>query len=140
MLLTYHSIFYAQGMLTSLWFKILEEYIQKFINHKFFPFFLIFFYLSFGFMQPANYSEVGFRYFYPLYDNTYIQSFHTTGSWLYCYLIIIFNLNVCNQPFDKTLFGIFINSSMFVYLSHDLWLQVVIHYMINPLVKHSHDN
>ena len=72
MLLTYHSIFYAQGMLTSIWFKILEEYLYKFTSHKFFPFFLMFFYLCFGFLQPANYSEVGFLYFYPLYDNTYI--------------------------------------------------------------------
>ena len=27
MMLTYHSIFYAQGMLTSIWYKVLEEYL-----------------------------------------------------------------------------------------------------------------
>ena len=50
MMLTYHSIFYAQGMLTSMWYKILQEFFLKFINHKFFPFFLIFSYLSLGFL------------------------------------------------------------------------------------------
>lgn len=104
------------------------------------PFYVVFSVFFFGLFQPGNYSDVGYMFFYPLYDDTVIQSLFTCGSWMTIYFLVWFMDHECNKTFNTNVYKLFTGSSMSLYLCHDLWIQIVIACLIWPFVPRNDGN
>ena len=96
------------------------------------PFFIVFNVMLYGVNFPGTTKDVGFMFFYPIYDNTNIQNLFTCGSWQVIYFLIWLMSSQCNHMFNKQTYKIFTGSSMQVYLNHDLWIQVTCALFIYP--------
>tara|TARA_B110000285_G_scaffold227125_1_gene287909 strand:- start:203 stop:691 length:489 start_codon:yes stop_codon:yes gene_type:complete len=97
-----------------------------------YPIFIVGTVMLYGIFLPGNYSDVGYMYMYPIYDDTVIQSLFTCGSWVFIYFLTWYSSAEMNSIFDLGLYKYVIGSSMNLYLCHDLWINVVVYFFVWP--------
>ena len=68
--------------------------------------------------SPMNYGGLGQLFFYPLYDDYWLQCLYTTGTWLFVFTIIWIMALISNSTFNKTFYKYFTGAALFAYLSH----------------------
>ena len=95
-----------------------------------YPLFIAATLLFYGVSQPYSSLDVGFMFFYPIYDDTRIQSLFTSGSWLGVFFLCWLLESELNKTFNKKVFKIVVNSSMYTYLAHDFFITVVAFFLL----------
>ena len=81
MMMCYHMIFFAQGIVNQTWRDKLNEHSDYLRSTILYPFFVIGSIMMYGVCLPGTYTDVGFIFFYPIYGTTVMQSLFTTGTW-----------------------------------------------------------
>ena len=81
---------------------------------------------------PTIYKNEGFLFFYPLYIPWWAQNFHTLGSFYYAYFLAWYMKTVSNEKFNTNVYNIIVGGSMWAYLSHYLWIVIVVYYVVRP--------
>ena len=71
-MINYHTIFEAQGAVNTVWRDKLKNHSDYYRNSAVNPFIIIGTLFAFSIVLPTSYSNIGFVFFYPIYDNTYI--------------------------------------------------------------------
>ena len=104
-------------------------------NSTFHPFFVGISFFVYGVLHPGNYTEVGYEFFFPIYGNIILNCLFTLGSWQITYFVDFVFWTETNQIFDEKIFKIFSESSMFIYLCHDLWQVLVASFLVYPIFK-----
>jgi hypothetical protein len=90
----------AGGVMYGVWSDKIKAAMSEIKKTAFYPFFVVLSFFFFGLFQPGNHSDVGYMFFYPLYDETFIQCLFTCGSWLIIYGVVWFMELECNKPFN----------------------------------------
>ena len=72
--------------------------------------------------SPTSHNNQGYLFFFPLYQETTLQSIYTTGTWIWLYFIFYHLENIANQKFNETWYDFICGGSLWIYLSHYLWL------------------
>ena len=132
MMMNYHLTFMCQGIIYGTWQTKVNNRMRELSETIFWPFFIVFGVMIYGVNFPGTWKDVGYIFFYPIYDDTVIQSQFTCGSWQVIYFITWLTSTLCNQMFDKRTYKFFTGSSMQVYLNHDLWIQVSVALFVYP--------
>ena len=132
MMVNYHTIFEAQGIVNQVWREKLKEQSDAYRATVWQPAIIYFTVFSYSIVLPGPWSDVGFVFFYPIYGSTIHQSLYTCGSWLSIYVIEWHASIEWNKRFG-TAFDFIIESSLFLYLAHDLWIAIVCSLVIVPL-------
>jgi peptidoglycan/LPS O-acetylase OafA/YrhL len=122
--LTYDIVFMSQGMIDQLYRKEQEESRAKMANTMWTPFAIVSFFLVYSLCTPTNVSTQGYLFFYPLYDLTTLQHFHTIGTWMAIYLTDYHMAIIANQVFDQKWYELIIGCSYYLFLSHYFWITV----------------
>jgi hypothetical protein len=82
--------------------------------------------------MPTNYTGTGSMFNYPLYSDHGIQALYTTGTWIWLYGLIWIAEITINDKFHEPTYDFIMNSSMYGYLSHYLWIAVISSYIVAP--------
>ena len=87
-MINYDLVFMCQGIVDNVYrqeqLKAKAELGKTVVS--FFTFYS--FYLVWCTTAPMGHENAGYLYAYPLYDQTYLQTLHTTGTWLWVYITI----------------------------------------------------
>jgi hypothetical protein len=94
---------------------------------------LFFGFLLYSITSPMAYSNTGFIFYYPLYDNFSLRSLFTTGTWIWIFTLVYISQNISNKIFNKKVFWIVTGPGMWAYISHYLWIVLIVVKIIRPL-------
>uniref|UniRef100_A0A7S3CJM0 Uncharacterized protein n=1 Tax=Strombidium rassoulzadegani TaxID=1082188 RepID=A0A7S3CJM0_9SPIT len=83
--------------------------------------------------SPSVNHDTGFLYFYPLYEQKWLQNYFVLGSFSWVYLLTWTSKYILNSKFNDTVFKLFVQGSMFAYLSHYLWIVLCNQYVVRRL-------
>lgn len=132
MMINYDAIFFSQGVTDQLYFKPMMRYRMKLAKTLWAPFSLIFGILIYALASPQNYSDTGFLFFYPLYSDYTIQSFYTSGTWLWLFFLAWLMQLVGNQKFNLIIYKYFVGNALYAYLCHYLIIILIAVLIIRP--------
>ena len=82
--------------------------------------------------SPTNINNPGFLFFFPLYGETTLQSIYTTGTWIWLYFIFYKMENIANNVFNQRWYDFICGGSLWLYLTHYLWLVLVNRALVLP--------
>lgn len=63
------------------WQEKINARMKELSETMIWPFFIVFSVMMYGVNFPGTTNDVGYLFFYPLYDDTVLQSTYTCGSW-----------------------------------------------------------
>lgn len=135
MMVSYHAVFEAQGMCNAVWRAKQTAQTNYLRQTAWWPPIVVSTLSSLAVILPANKSNVGFVFFYPLYGSTAMQTCFTTGSWIMIYSIEFLLAESSNSKYDERVFRAVTSSSMFIYLVHDVWIALFGLVLMEPLQR-----
>eukprot|EP00356_Strombidium_inclinatum_P005144 CAMPEP_0170505448 /NCGR_PEP_ID=MMETSP0208-20121228/50983_1 /TAXON_ID=197538 /ORGANISM="Strombidium inclinatum, Strain S3" /LENGTH=165 /DNA_ID=CAMNT_0010786315 /DNA_START=750 /DNA_END=1243 /DNA_ORIENTATION=- len=119
-IINYDLIFMAQGIVDQVYAEEQKQAKEELSKTAWMPLGFFLFFLGYAITCPVGFSNSGYDFYYPLYDHTYLQSFHTTGSWLWIIVVLTIAEVYLNDKFDSGWFSLIVEQSLFVYLYHYL--------------------
>lgn len=72
MMMNYYIVFMSQGVIFGIWQEKIIKRMREISETVVWPFFIIFNVMMYGVNFPGTSKDVGFIFFYPLYDDTLI--------------------------------------------------------------------
>lgn len=88
--------------------------------------------LLYSLTSAQNYTQVGFLFFYPLYNDYTIQCLYTTGTWVWLYFITWTMQHIANKKFNDNAYKYAAGSALYAYVSHYFFITVWGVYIIRP--------
>ena len=82
--------------------------------------------------SPTSHNDQGFLFFFPLYKETTLQSIYTSGTWIWLYFLFYHFENIANQKFNEKWYDFICGGSLWIYLTHYLWLSLFNRLLILP--------
>jgi hypothetical protein len=70
MMICYHIVFFAQGVVNQVWRDKLNQHSDYLRATSIYPFYVVGAIMIYGVNLPGNYTDVGFMFFYPIYGST----------------------------------------------------------------------
>jgi len=83
------------------------------------------FFFIYSLSTPTNVKGETYLYFYPVYESTTLRAFFILGTWMWIYLINYHLSVVANSKFTEKWYNVIVGSSLYVYISHYLWIMIV---------------
>lgn len=83
--------------------------------------------------MPTVTQNEGFLWFYPMYYPFWLQSFYVIGGWYWVYVICFYNSIWTNKKWNEAVFNWVNEVSLWGYLSHYLWIVLVVVCIVRPL-------
>ena len=123
-MINYDLVFMCQGIVDTVYRKEQERAIKELSSTALTFVGFLFFFTTYSLTAPTSGENAGYLFNYPLYRKTYMQTLHTTGTWLWLYVTINEARNKLNQQFSKSHYDTIVGSSLYIYISHYLWLLV----------------
>ena len=77
--------------------------------------------IAYGILHPGNQMDRAFLFTYPIYMDFHLNTLHVLGSWQVVYWILYLYKCELNQQFDKDVFKLVNNSSLWCYIAHDFF-------------------
>ena len=122
----------AQGIIWGIQIDRISFEYDQIAKMPFYPLSVVMGVMIYGFLLPGNYTNVGFIFFYPIYGDTFTQSLFTTGTWQIIYFLCWLWKSECNAKFNEGFYKLYTESSMFVYIFHDMWINVLLATIVYP--------
>jgi hypothetical protein len=88
--------------------------------------------LLYSLTSAQNYTQVGFLFFYPLYNDYTIQCLYTTGTWVWLYFITWTMQHIAAKKFNDNAYKYAAGSALYAYVSHYFFITVWGVYIIRP--------
>jgi len=88
--------------------------------------------LLYALSSPQNYTQVGFLFFYPLYNDYTIQCLYTTGTYVWLYFITWSMHHVANKKFNDNAYKYVAGSALYAYISHYFFIVLWGVFIIRP--------
>lgn len=82
--------------------------------------------------SPMNYGGLGQLFFYPLYDDYWLQCLYTTGTWLFVFTIVWIMALIGNDKFNETFYKYFTGAALYAYLSHYCFIILLSVLIVRP--------
>lgn len=132
MMIMYHTNFMVGGFMYGIFETRVREFMAAFAKKGYYPIFIVGTVMLYGIFLPGNFSDVGYMFMYPIYDDTVIQSLFTCGSWVFIYFLTWYSAAEMNHIFNLDLYKYVIGSSMNLYICHDLYINLVVYLFVWP--------
>ena len=81
---------------------------------------------SYGIFWAGVHSDTGVYLMYPFYLDFKMRYLMCLGSWQVLYIIVWVSADHVVSKYDPAIFKFVVGSSMWVYISHDLWQAIVV--------------
>ena len=79
-----------------------------------------------------NYGGLGQLFYYPLYDDYWLQCLYTTGTWVFVFTIVWITAHIANDKFNETFFKYFTGAALYSYLSHYFFIILLSVMIVRP--------
>jgi len=132
MMINYDAIFFSQGLLDQLYFRQMLRTRKKASNTVLAPMMVLSFILLYSLSSPANYTETGFLFFYPLYSDWSIQCLYTSGTWMWVFTFTWIMHAFANKMFHEPTYKLVTGSSLYAYVSHYFFIIMIAVLLIRP--------
>ena len=132
----FHSLFFVQGLFISSWKKYIHadlEHLRESVVYPFFIFSLLFFY---GVCLPGNHSNVTSVYLFPIYSSYHLNVLFILGAWISVYSILWIIKSETNKEFNPAVFKMTSESSLWCYISHILFTDMLLTFFVVPYKEH----
>ena len=81
---------------------------------------------------PTVTENEGFLWFFPLYQPTWLQNVFTIGSFYWVYFYSWLTHGELTSKYNEKVYDFVIGSSMWGYLSHYMWIVLVVQALVRP--------
>lgn len=82
--------------------------------------------------SPMNYGGLGRLFFYPLYDEYWLQCLYTTGTYVFVFTIVWIMAAISNDKFNETFYKYFTGAALYAYLSHYFFIIILSVSIVRP--------
>ena len=96
MMIHYHGIFMAQGIIDQVNAAALLKHRKAVARSSFMPFGFVIAIVVYALTSPMV-ADTGFIFYYPLYNDYMMQCLFTTGSWFWIYILYWIGETVMNK-------------------------------------------
>ena len=132
MMVNYDAVFFSQGCVDQLYWKQMLRTRKKMGEMTWAPLTVLGAILLYSLSSAQNYTQVGFLFFYPLYNDYTIQCLYTTGTWMWLYFIVWTMQYIANKKFNDNVYKYVAGSALYAYVSHYMWIVVWNVYIVRP--------
>ena len=123
--LNYDLIFMAQGIVDQIYWKEMTKSRQE-LSQTMWSIAMVFgFWFMHSMTSPTNVTDQGYLFFYPIYPVTTLQSLHTTGTFMWLYIVNWQMEMTANSKFSEYWYDLIIGSSLYLYITHYFWLAII---------------
>jgi len=133
LMINYDAIAFSQGIVDMIYWDQMIESRKAIMDSAFAAFSGGLFLLAYAITCPTNYSAVGGLWYYPLMTAYSQQCFYSTGTWLWLYATTWYMEQNANKQFNPTLYHIVCDSALWTYVSHYLWIMLLVTCITRPL-------
>jgi len=131
-MINFDAIFFSQGVIDMCYWKPMVKARRELADTVLAPLGMGMFIFLYACTSPMNYTSMGHLFFYPLYTDYPLQIFHTTGTWIWVYLIVWLMAECCNDEFNRIVYNFVTGVSLYAYLSHYFFIVVIVVVLIRP--------
>jgi hypothetical protein len=131
-MVNYDMLFMAQGAIDTIYSKELTKCYEENSKTLLMPVCFFLFGFNLALASPTIHTNEGFLFFYPLYTPLWAQNLHSFGSFYYTYLMIWYTKIISNEKFDDRVYQIYVGGSMQAYITHYLWIVLVVKMVVLP--------
>jgi len=132
MMVNYDAVFFSQGCVDQLYFKQMMRTRNKAGKTTWAPLTVLGAILLYALSSPQNYTQVGFLFFYPLYNDYTIQCLYTTGTYMWLYFVTWSMHYVANKKFNDNVYKYVAGSALYAYVSHYFFIVLWAVFIIRP--------
>lgn len=94
----------------------------------------VFLWFIYGILWASTDLYQGHFVVYPFYLDTAQRALMVTGSWLYMYCVIWVGETQLNHKFDEHVLNFVSRTSMYVFISHDIFCTILVTFIFYPLL------
>jgi len=132
MMVNYDAVFFSQGCCDQLYFKQMMRTRNKMGKMTWAPITVLAAILLYALSSPQNYTQVGFLFFYPLYNDYTIQCLYTTGTYMWLYFVTWTMHHIANKKFNDNVYKYVAGSALYAYVSHYFFIVLWAVFIIRP--------
>ena len=88
--------------------------------------------LAIGLLGPGNHSLISSVYLYPIYADFFLNCQFIQGAWITIYCLLWLLKSELNHEFDKDVFKMTTESSLWCYVTHSLFSFSFVTYFVVP--------
>jgi len=131
-MINFDAIFFSQGVIDMCYWKPMVKARRELADTVLAPLGFGVFIFLYALTSPMNYTNMGHLFFYPLYADYPLQVFHTTGTWIWVYLVVWVMAECCNDSFNTIVYNFVTGVSLYAYLSHYFFIVVIVVVLVRP--------
>lgn len=129
----YDVVFFAQGLVDSLYWDKQEQHLHSIFKESILgPFLCMASACVVAVTAPTVTQNEGFLWYYPLYHAKFMQHIFTFGGWYWVYYYCFLCSSLINKKYNDEIFNWINGVSLWGYVSHYMWLVLVVAYIIKP--------
>jgi hypothetical protein len=132
LMICYDAVFFSQGVVDMCYYRTMLRSRGKWAQSSWAPLSVGLAIFLYALSSPMNYSNMGFLFFYPLYQDQPLMSLHTSGSWLWIYGITWFMADFANDKFNDVVYDFVSGASLYAYVSHYFFILILSVLIIRP--------
>jgi hypothetical protein len=132
LMINYDAIFFSQGVIDMCYWRKMIKVRRECGDTVLAPLMVGIGLFLYAICSPMNYGGLGQLFFYPLYDEYWLQCLYTTGTWLFVFTIVWLMALVGNDTFNMTIYKYFTGSALYAYLSHYFFIILLSVMIVRP--------
>jgi len=132
LMINYDAIFFSQGVVDMCYWRKMVKVRRECGDTVLAPLMVGIGLFLYSICSPMNYGGLGQLFFYPLYDEYWLQCLYTTGTWLFVFTIVWVMALVGNDTFNKTFYKYFTGAALYAYLSHYFFIILLSVMIVRP--------
>lgn len=132
MMINYDAVFFSQGCVDQLYWKQMMRTRNSMGKMTWAPLTVLGAILFYSLSSAQNYTQVGFLFMYPLYNDYTVQCLYTTGTWMWLYFITWTMQYIANKKFNDNLYKYVAGCALYAYVSHYFFIIVWAVFIIRP--------
>jgi len=132
LMINYDAIFFSQGVIDMCYWRKMIKLRKELGDTPMAPAMVGCGLFLYAICSPMNYGGLGQLFFYPLYDEYWLQCLYTTGTWLFVFTIIWLMAVVGNDTFNKTAYKYLTGAALYSYLSHYFFIILLSVMIVRP--------
>jgi hypothetical protein len=132
LMINFDAIFFSQGVIDMCYWRKMIKLRRELGDTVMAPAMVGIGLLLYALCSPMNYGGLGQLFFYPLYDDYWLQCLYTTGTWLFVFTIVWITAHIANDKFNETFFKYFTGAALYSYLSHYFFIILLSVMIVRP--------